>query len=577
MLVLHGCLALIPAATALVTGVVIRSLPVGADSSQLLAAVVWPLALLALLLLAQQSSGPLRDGVETAMAGAVDGRFRQDVRRLAMAPEGLAHLEDAEVSADLDRAADIGEGFIRSPGAAAVGQIVLSFRVLTALLAAGVVARVSVPLAVAILAVSIATRAVIRHQWLHLAHVRDGLQSTLGEVKYWNALSLSPSAGKEIRVFGLGRWVSDRRADAALRWGSPIWRTRRGVVSRQHWTYLMVFSAASVALLVPGLRVVDGTLPPDQLVMCVVAAWGTFAISSMGPEAFAIDYGLGAVRARARLRHRLNGPQASASDRPVTDQAPRITVSGLSYQYRGGGHTVLGNLSFHVSAGEVVALVGDNGAGKTTLVKLLTGLYHPDSGRVAMNSSGTAWTGKTTAVFQDFVRYPLSLAENVALGAAEHRGDRDAVRAALDAAGAGNLVVQLPQGIDTPLTSGLAGGVDLSGGQWQQVALARAAFALAKGRRFLILDEPTAHLDVTAEVSFNQRITELARGATVLLISHRLSTVRHADRILVLSEGRIAEQGSHDQLMDADGYYSRMFTLQASAFVSSPESEGIGA
>jgi len=578
VLVLNGCLALVPAATALTTGWAIRSAPTDVTGGDVLAAVWAPVVLLAVLLLAHQGASSLREGVEAALAGAVDGRQRQDVRRLAAAPQGTTHLADAAVSADLDRAADIGEGFLRSPGAAAVGQLVLSFRFFTALLATVVVAQAGVLLAIGVLALSVATRAVVRRQWLRLAHVRDGQQAVHAEVKYWSKLGVDPAPGKEIRVFGLAGWVAGKRTDAATRWGTPVWRTRGAIVSRQHWTYLMVFCAASAALLVPGLAAVDGALPPDRLVTCVVAAWGVFAISGMGPEAFAIDYGLGAVRAHTRLRHGLDGRHSSSTRHRTTRVAPHIAVSDLSYRYDGADRPVLDGLSFRLRAGEVMALVGRNGAGKTTLVKLLTGLHTPDSGLIAMtgDESGTAWSGHTAVMFQDFIRYPLTVADNIALGAAEHRADRDAIRAAIDVAEAGDLVARLPRDIDTPLTTGVVGGVDLSGGQWQKIALARAAFALAKGRRLLVLDEPTAHLDVTAEASFNQRITELARGATVLLISHRLSTVRHADRVLVLSEGRIAEQGTHDELTAADGMYARMFRLQAGAFTSDrSEQEGV--
>ncbi len=223
-------------------------------------------------------------------------------------------------------------------------------------------------------------------------------------------------------------------------------------------------------------------------------------------------------------------------------------------------------------SGELLAIVGANGAGKSTLIKLLAGLYAPDSGRITADGyeiSGlgpSAWRPQMTVVFQDFIRYHLSAADNVTLGYAWAPRDDAALTAAVEEAGLRELLDGLPQGWDTPLARNRTNGVDLSGGQWQQVALARALYAVHAGARLLVLDEPTAHLDVRSELELFGRIADRAGDVSVVLISHRLSTVRLADRIALLRDGRIAESGTHDELMRLGGGYAEMFTIQAERY-----------
>jgi ATP-binding cassette subfamily B protein len=217
-----------------------------------------------------------------------------------------------------------------------------------------------------------------------------------------------------------------------------------------------------------------------------------------------------------------------------------------------------------------------NGAGKSTLIRLLAGLCEPSRGvitadGVPISAPATGglegWRSRIAVVFQDFVRYRLPIVDNVVLGAAR-RGpvDQAALRAAASRTGLTGLVDRLPGGWDTPLARSRTGGVDLSGGQWQQVVLARALYAVETGARVLVLDEPTAHLDVRTEIELFGKLAGLAGDLTVVLISHRLSSVRDADRIVVIDGGRVAESGSHDELMAAGGRYARMFTTQSERF-----------
>jgi ABC-type multidrug transport system fused ATPase/permease subunit len=245
--------------------------------------------------------------------------------------------------------------------------------------------------------------------------------------------------------------------------------------------------------------------------------------------------------------------------------AREIRFRDVSFAYESSSSPVLDGLDLTIPAGSSLAIVGVNGAGKTTLVKLLCRLYDPTGGAIEVDGHDLrdldldSWRQRVTAVFQDFVRYELSLRDNVAPRGVDATDDD--IRAALAQAGATHLA-----DLDTVLARGYDGGTDLSGGQWQRIALARALCAVELGAGLVILDEPTAQLDVRGESEIFERILAATRDVTTVLISHRFSTVRHADRICVLEHGRVVELGSHDELMAAGGRYKTMFELQASRF-----------
>jgi ABC-type multidrug transport system fused ATPase/permease subunit len=266
---------------------------------------------------------------------------------------------------------------------------------------------------------------------------------------------------------------------------------------------------------------------------------------------------------------------------PPAESVRAIRFEGVTFTYPGADRPALRDLDLAIPAGRSLAIVGENGAGKTSLVKLLCRLYDPTAGRVTVDGadlSGVdpiAWRARVAVLFQDFARYRLSAADNVGFGAPERRvgergeagGDRERLRAAAERAGALELIESLPYGWDTILSREYAGGVDLSGGQWQRVALARAMFAVQAGATVLVLDEPTAALDVRAEAELYERFLDLTEGLTTVLISHRFSTVRRAERIVVLAGGAVVEEGTHESLLAAGGRYAEMFTLQAARFV----------
>jgi ATP-binding cassette subfamily B protein len=265
-------------------------------------------------------------------------------------------------------------------------------------------------------------------------------------------------------------------------------------------------------------------------------------------------------------------PESAQTDggRPAPRGFRRLVAENVSFTYPESNRPAVDGVSVEIGAGEVIALVGENGSGKTTLAKMLAGLYRPESGRIRWDDVDLAEVDadelrdSIAVIFQDFERYLLPARENVGLGRNERIDDLAAIRAAARRADADSFLGDLPEAYDTMLGREFSGGFDLSIGQWQRVALARAFFRDAP---FVILDEPTAALDARAESQLFDRMHELLEGRSVVLISHRFSSVRSADRIYVMHDGRVVEHGAHDELMAADGLYAELFTLQARAYL----------
>jgi ATP-binding cassette, subfamily B, bacterial len=245
-----------------------------------------------------------------------------------------------------------------------------------------------------------------------------------------------------------------------------------------------------------------------------------------------------------------------------------VHLDRVRFTYRGREQPTLDGLTLEVPAGQSLAIVGENGTGKSTLIKLLCGLYVPDAGRVTLDGglSPAEARGRVAVIFQDFVRYALTLRENVGFGHLPSVHEPAVLEEALREAGGAAILDRLPAGWDTVLSREYEGGMELSGGQWQRVALARALVAVRGGAGLLILDEPTASLDVRAETELFSRFLQVTRGVTTILVSHRLSSVRHADRIVVLHGGRLVEDGTHEALLAARGRYAEMYSLQAERF-----------
>jgi ABC-type multidrug transport system fused ATPase/permease subunit len=387
---------------------------------------------------------------------------------------------------------------------------------------------------------------------------------------YAYRLAVDPPAAKELRLFGLADWVVERfqarrRKLFDLRWEATRLRQRPLV-----WSVLLVLGANMVVFWSLGEAALHGQLVLARLVTFASAAIGTSMIA-FGGLSWALDGMAAPISAVLRLEASMAEEGALAPGTEAAEKIParEIRFRNVTFGYPQGNERVLAGFDLTIPAGSSLAIVGQNGAGKTTMAKLLCRLYDPQEGSIEVDGVDIRkleieeWRGRITAVFQDFIRFELPLRENVAPA-----GAPDAViLEALEQAGAAQLA-----SLDTVLARGYENGTELSGGQWQRIALARALCAVKLGAGLVLLDEPTAQLDVRGEAEIFGRILAATRGATTILISHRFSTVRHADRICVLERGQVVELGTHEELMAAGGRYKTMFELQASRF---EEEEGV--
>jgi ATP-binding cassette subfamily B protein len=391
---------------------------------------------------------------------------------------------------------------------------------------------------------------------------------------YAYRLAVEPPAAKELRLFGLADWTVERFRSRRRRLFELRWRATRLRERPVAWSLLLVLAANMVVFWSMASAAADGALVLDRVVTYASAAIMTSLIA-FGGLSWALDGAAAPVAATLRLEEAMEpagsvirGTRA-ASGMPASE----IRFRDVTFAYPGTNEPVLAGFDLTIPTGSSLAIVGQNGAGKTTLAKLLCRLYDLQGGAIEIDGVDLreidldAWRSRVAAVFQDFIRFELPLRDNVAPAGAPD----DAIGDALVAAGAATLA-----DLDTVLARGYAGGTELSGGQWQRVALARALCAVRMGAGVVLLDEPTAQLDVRGEAEIFDRILTATRHTTTILISHRFSTVRHADRICVLEGGRVVELGTHEELMASGGRYRTMFDLQASRFASAlaPE-EGV--
>lgn len=389
---------------------------------------------------------------------------------------------------------------------------------------------------------------------------------------YFALLLSGREEAKEVRAFGLGRWLRGRFDEL---YEEHLVHLRRHAV-RLGLLGLVGQTASALAL---GSALVAIVWMVDSGALTVASAGaGIVAVRFLSTQVQGLFGGLRSIFESGLflddldtfLRH-AEAPSGEEDGLDAPTGFTRIETAGLTFSYPGTTTPALSDVDITLGAGEVVALVGGNGSGKTTLAKLLAGLYRPDGGRICWDGRDTAafraasLRERVTVLFQDFVRYALSGTDNIRLGRIADPADPARVGAAATDAGALGFLERLPQGLATPLSPIFDGGVDLSGGQWQRVALARALYRDAP---LVILDEPSAALDPRAEHELFAALRASLHGRTALFISHRFSTVRGADRIYVLDAGRVVEEGDHDTLLARGGRYAELFHLQSEAYVT---------
>jgi ATP-binding cassette subfamily B protein len=567
---------LLPIAMTLAIGALIGTLPALVDEAAAPADLdrTWAaFALVAGLYIAQQTVLPLL----ALCTGMLSRRFAEDLQQRAMrciadAP-GMAHLEDPETRDQIEQATGRGGGW--PPGPVISVMSALWTARLGALGSTVLIWRYHWWVALPVLLSPLAGLSFWRGFYARSTNAIYGGNQEIRKGAYASNLLLFKHMAAEVRVFQLSGHLLDRSHQIWKRamvgvfasWSGDRWKTT-GIVLGQG----VVTAGALVLIAYDGAR---GEIPLSSVSVLITSVFAVAAIGSVGDSAYEIQRRLASLPALIELEAKVAGQRPSGSD-PVPAGAPsrEIRFEGVSFTYPGRTSPVFDELDLVLEAGRSTAIVGVNGAGKTTLVKLLARLREPDAGRITVDGVdlGTldpaTWQRRVAAIFQGFVRYELTVYDNIALGHPERQDDKDAVRSAAVRAGILDAIEALPKGWATPLSRQFEFGSDLSGGQWQRLALARALFATsAGGAGVLVLDEPTASLDVRTEADLYDRFLDLTAGLTTLVISHRFSTVRRADHIVVLDEGKVVEQGSHDELVAADGRYASLFALQAERYV----------
>ena len=568
VLVLRGVL---PALFAIAMGVL-----VGAVSSN--ASLTGPLTLVGVVFVLLQISSPLHHVVGANLGSQTAAHLYDELTAACVRPPGIAHLEDACLTSDLTMARDFDLAITGPPLDVSMGFIATGLVEMVSGAAACIVLAAYTWWAPLVLAAAwFSTQWLLREAAVWFDRNTSEVRAAQRQAEYAYRLAVDAPAAKEIRLFGLGSWVVDRFASARTRLLDLQWQATRLRERPVIWSLLIALAANALVFGVMARDAASGRLDLAHFVTFAGAALGASAIA-FGELSWALSGSAAPVSAVLRLKPAMASEGALAQGTRAAAAMPsrEIRFRNVRFAYPGPSDAeksapVLENFDLTIPAGSSLAIVGQNGAGKTTLAKLLCRLYDPQEGAIEIDGVDLreleieAWRARLAAVFQDFIRFELPLRENVAPGGAPD----SVVYAALAEAGATNLT-----GLDTVLSRGYEGGTDLSGGQWQRVALARALCAVKMGAGVVLLDEPTAQLDVRGEAEIFERILAATRHATTILISHRFSTVRQADRICVLEHGRVVELGTHDELMAAGGRYRTMFDLQASRFKDGAEEEG---
>lgn len=539
---------------------------------------------------------PLLGALSSVLTAQLDARVRQrralHLAGILLSPAGIHHLDDASASARATQLLENSRTW-QILGATQNASATVASR-LTGIAPLVIVAAWHPLAALALLALAL----VVSRVWvLYLGHLLDTTSgSDLSEeqqrTRYAFRVAAGESTAREVRLFGMLPWLRPRLAGHER--GTPLF-TADVPLTRAADGVALVSAAALVAVVLVAVgQALAGEFDVGRLASLIAAAAGI--LDRFGPIGDPQSLLLKAARTHRETEQLLRDlraadpaepehpqerdsvpPRAPATSTaraaepgPRTADAAGLEISGLTFGYPQREQLVLRDLDLVVPAGQTVGVVGANGAGKSTLMSLIAGLETPTSGTVAVGGAPTrpAAEGRpqVAMILQDFSRFPLDVQDNVMLG---RDADPERVRELLHRCGGEEVLARLDaqhSGLSTPLSPGRTGGTDLSGGQWQRLALARALAAVEDGAGLLILDEPTSALDVRAEAALFADLMALTGGVTTLLVSHRLSSVRRADRIVVLEGGSLVEDGTHEQLMDSAGRYAEMFSLQARRF-----------
>jgi ATP-binding cassette, subfamily B, bacterial len=549
---------LLPALFAIAMGVLVGAVQRGG-------ALLTPLVAVGVVFVLLQTLPSLHQAVGANLGSRTAAWLYDQLTIDCVGPPGMRHLEDSRLITDLAMARDFDLGISGPPL-----NIAMDF------IASGLVEMVGGILSAAVLVAYrwwaplllagawLSTHWLLRESGVWRDRNTDEVREAQRHADYAYRLAVDPPAAKELRLFGLAGWTNERFTTRRRRLFDLRWEATRLRERPVLWSLLIVLSANLVVFWAIVQDAIAGRLLIGQVVTFATAAISTSMIAFGG-----LSWALDGAAAPAAAVLRLQDAMSARGDLPRGSRAAHnlpareIRFRNLRFAYPGTGQAVLDGFDVTIPAGSSLAIVGQNGAGKTTLAKLLCRLYDPQQGAIEIDGVDLreldidAWRTRVTAVFQDFIRFELSLRDNVAPAGAPDT----VIQQALAEAGAAHLT-----SLDTILSRAYRNGTDLSGGQWQRIALARALCAVKLGAGVVLLDEPTAQLDVRGEQEIFNRVLDAARRATTILISHRFSTVRRADRICVLEHGRVVEFGTHDELMAAGGRYRTMFDLQASRF-----------
>jgi ATP-binding cassette, subfamily B, bacterial len=568
-LLLRGTL---PAAFAIAMGILVNAVQRGN-------ALAGPLALVGTIFVLLQVLSPIHQAISANLGDRTAAWLYDRLTEACVHPPGMGHLEDPTLTNDLTVARDFDLGMTGPPLAISMDFIANGLtEMIGGVACAAILAKYAWWAPIVLAGAWLATHWLLRESAIWRDRNTDEVRGAQRDADYAYRLAVDPPASKELRLFGLARWTLDRFTARRTRLHELQYAATRLRERPVIWSVLLVVSTNILVFWLLASDAAAGRLSLGEAVIYAQSAVGVSMIA-FGGFSWALDGAAAPVAAVLRLESAMRpaGALSSGNRSAASTPAREIRLRDITFAYPSAasaraGSPVLEHFDLTIPAGSSLAIVGQNGAGKTTIAKLLCRLYDPQSGAIEIDSIDirefdlASWRSRVTAVFQDFIRLELPLRDNVAPAGAPD----DVISVALDSAGATNLAA-----LDTVLARGYEGGTDLSGGQWQRIALARALAAVKLGAGVVLLDEPTAQLDVRGEAEIFDRLLAATRHCTTILISHRFSTVRHADRICVLEHGRVIELGTHDELIALGGRYRTMFDLQAKRFTVAEDEEGM--